>query len=330
VAVPMTESQMRNALRKFGVTMKTYPGRSRPGAFSPVGVVIHHTGSDGGQNSASYDHFLFWEGRESEGIPGALCQASVEMDGDFILGTTGRANHAGKGASNTLALVKGDKAPLNSEISPGSDSLDGNAQYYGFEVKYDGGQPMTAKQYDTAVRGAAAICDFYGWSGQSVIGHREHTRRKNDPGKTAMDKFRRDVDAMIAAVNKGGGTGSTPTPPEGELSVADVQTILTKLDALHEIASGRYVQEIEEARAQSRAALAANAETQAALNKLVDLFVADEAEEDSFDKLTGQRWAQTQDTVNELRAKADETQKQLQAALDKLDKIGGETPADVN
>ena len=308
MAVPMTKSQWESQLRKFGLTMKTYPGRSRPGAFSPVGVVIHHTGSDGGQNSASYDHFLFWEGRASEGIPGALCQATVEMDGDFILGTTGRANHAGKGAANTLALVKADKAPLNGEISPNADSLDGNAQYYGFEVKYDGGQPMTAKAYDTTVRAAAAVCDFYGWSGQSVIGHREHSRRKNDPGKTAMDKFRRDVDAMIARVN-GGTPPAQPNNPEGEFTVAEADRVISvlgsKLDALHEINSGRWAQEVEEARAQNRAALAAIAE----LTKLV---VENEAEDDNFDKLTGARWAQTQDAVTRIEAS-------LKAAQEKLD-----------
>jgi hypothetical protein len=306
----MTEAQWQSQLRKFGVTMKKYPGRSRPGAFSPVGVVWHHTGSDGGQNSTSYDRFLFWDGRESEGIPGALCQATIEMDGDFILGTTGRANHAGKGAQAALTLVRADKAPRTGEINPGSDVLDGNAQYFGFEVKYDGGQPMTAKAYDTAVRATAAVCDFYGWTGGSVIGHREHTRRKDDPGKTAMDKARRDVDAMIKAVN-----GGTPPPatqhPEGELTVAEADRVITvlggKLDALHEIASGRWAQEVEEARAQNRAALAAIAD----LTKLV---VENEAEDDNLDKLTGARWAQTQDAVTRLEAAL----KTAQAKLDLL------------
>lgn len=327
MAVPMTETQMRNALRKFGVTMKEYNGRARPGAFSPVGVVIHHTGSDGGQNSSSYDRFLFWDGRESEGIPGALCQVAVEMDGDFIVGTLGRANHAGRGAQNTLNLVRADAAPLNDEINPGADAIDGNAQYYGFEVKYDGGQPMTAKAYDAAVRGAAAICDFYGWTGQSVIGHREHSRRKGDPGKTAMDKFRRDVDAMIARVN-----GSSPTPqpqnPEGELSVSDVQTILSKLDSLHEIASGRWVQDIEEGREQTRQLIALIQAQDAQIKALTERLAAEEAEEDQFDALTGQRWAQG---ITESRAQSAAALAKAEAILAKLDTLaGGTEPVDVN
>ena len=48
---------------------------------------------------------------------------------------------------------------------------------------------MTAKQYDSAVRWAAAICDFYGWSAGSIVGHKEWWSRKPDPGSTLMAKF---------------------------------------------------------------------------------------------------------------------------------------------
>jgi len=202
VAAPMTPAQWRTAMKKWGVDWAEYPGwttRKRPGSFAPVGIVIHHTGSDSGQNSTAYDHFLFVEGRPAEGIPGPLCQATDEMDGDVIQGAIGRANHAGSGSSRTLAAIKADNVSLTATVRPGPDDTNGNGWLYGIEVKFDGGQPMTAKQYDSVVRWAAAICDFYGWSGGSVVGHKEWSSRKPDPGSTDMAKFRRDVNARLKA-----------------------------------------------------------------------------------------------------------------------------------
>lgn len=212
MAAPMTAAQVRAAMKKWGVPYKEYPGwisRKRPGSFAPVGLVIHHTGSDGGQNSASYDKFLFETGRPAEGIPGPLCQASCEMDGDLILGAIGRANHAGSGSSRTLTAVKANKVSLTAQIKPGPDDTNGNGWFYGLEVKFDGGQPMTTKQYDSAVRWAAAICDFYKWGAGSIVGHKEWSSRKPDPGSTAMNKFRSDVAARL----KAGPAVVKPKPP---------------------------------------------------------------------------------------------------------------------
>lgn len=234
MAAPMTAAQTRVAMKKWRVPFKEYSGwttRKRPGSFAPVGLVIHHTGSDGGQNSASYDHFLFVEGRPAEGIPGPLCQATCEMDGDLILGAIGRANHAGSGSSRTLATVRADKAPTTATIKPGPDDTNGNGWFYGLEVKFDGGQPMTAKQYDSAVRWAAAICDFYKWTAGSIVGHKEWSSRKPDPGSTFMGKFRADVNARLKAGPGGAPTGGTPTTSEGDLTVADAQAILNYLEA---------------------------------------------------------------------------------------------------
>lgn len=226
MALPMTTAQTRAAFQKWGVPFKEYSGwgtRKRPGAFAPVGLVIHHTGSDSGQNSSNYDRFLFVDGRS--GIPGPLCQAACEMDGDVLLGAIGRANHAGKGAANTRAFVGGDNAPMDREISPGPDELDGNALYYGIEVKYDGGQPMTPKQYRSTLLWAAAICDHYGWTAGSVIGHREHSRRKPDPGNCPMDQFRRDLAALLKAGPAGKASSPTrPTPTKPDVPTEDEMT----------------------------------------------------------------------------------------------------------
>jgi hypothetical protein len=225
MAKPMSAAQWRTQMKKWSVPFQEHAGWTtnyRPGSFAPVGVVIHHTGSDSGQNSESYDNFLFDIGRPAEGIPGPLCQSACEMDGDVILGAIGRANHAGSGSASVLKVVQADKASLVAEIKPGPDGTNGNGWFYGLEVKFDGGQPMTAKQYDSAVRWAAAICDFHGWTAGSVIGHKEWSSRKPDPGHTFMAKFRQDVAARLKA---GPGTITVPvTPPKTQIPVTPTTT----------------------------------------------------------------------------------------------------------
>jgi hypothetical protein len=216
MARPMTPDQMLAALRKWKVPFKEYPGwhlRTRPGPFSDIrGVIIHHTGSDKGQGD-DYLAFLFKTGRPAEGIPGPLCQVATDMDGDLHLGAIGRANHAGKGSSAVLTKVTNEAyAGYGGELNAGSDDTDGNAHFYGNEVRYDGGQPMTAHQYRTATLFAAAVCDHYGWSALSVIGHREWSTRKPDPGHCPMHQFRLDVAALL----KAGPPGSTKPSTQGD------------------------------------------------------------------------------------------------------------------
>lgn len=249
MAAPMTAAQTRAQMGKWRVPFKEHPGwttNKRPGSFAPVGIVIHHTGSDGGQNSASYDRFLFDVGRPAEGIPGPLCQAAGEMDGDIILGAIGRANHAGSGSASTLKLIQADSASLTAEIRPGADGTNGNGWLYGLEVKFDGGQPMTSKQYDSAVRWAAAICDFYGWTAGSIVGHKEWSSRKPDPGHTFMAKFRQDVNARLKA-GPGGAPSGNITPPTAKdwfdvATPAEIESAMTKgtLNALRAYGSALF------------------------------------------------------------------------------------------
>jgi hypothetical protein len=240
MARPMTADQWLAAMRKWGVPFKEYTGwrtRGRPASAGPFddvrGVVIHHTGSDAGQGD-DYLKFLFVTGRPDEGIPGPLCHTATDMDGDVWLGATGRANHAGRGSGAVLAKATAESYPgFTSELKPGADDTDGNAHFYGNEVRYDGGQPMTAKQYDGAVRWAAAICDFHKWSALSVIGHREWTTRKNDPGNCPMNKFRLAVDARLkAGPGLSGGSTPAPTPPKETtmtLTNADADLVIERL-----------------------------------------------------------------------------------------------------
>lgn len=230
MARPMTADQTLAAMQKWKVPYKEYSGwrtRTRPGEHSDMrAVMIHHTGSDAGQGD-DYLKFLFVTGRPAEGIPGPLCNTATDMDGDLWLGAIGRANHAGRGSGAVLAKVTAESyAGFTSEIHAGADDTDGNAHFYGNEVRYDGGQPMTAKQYDSAVRWAAAICDFHKWSALSVIGHREWTTRKPDPGNCPMNKFRADVAARLAA-----GPGSTPSKPPAAKPTEDPLIMISDTDA---------------------------------------------------------------------------------------------------
>jgi len=214
MATPMTAAETLAAMKLWGVPYREYSGwktRGRDpehGAWGPVnGIVIHHTGSD--VQSDNYLDFLAVNGRGD--LPAPLCNVSTDMDGDLWLIAQGRANHAGEGSSGVLGhVINEDYAGFVHELKAGPDDTDGNAHFYGNEVRYDGGQPMTAKQYAAATRWAAAVCHHHGWSALSVIGHREWTTRKPDPGNCPMNKFRSDVAALL----KAGPTKPPVTPPK--------------------------------------------------------------------------------------------------------------------
>jgi hypothetical protein len=209
MAKQMTPAQMKAAFTKWKVPAKYYPNWETrgygPGSITDAeGIVIHHTGSDAGQSDAYLD-FLFNQGRPD--VPAPLCNFSTDMDGDFWVGAAERANHAGRGSSATLAKVKsGNYDWRNVTIHPGADDLTGNSYYYGNECRFDGGQPMTPAMWRSVILSCAAICDFHGWGAWRVIGHKEHTTRKTDPGNTLMYMIRRDVAAALTA-----GPGNWPT-----------------------------------------------------------------------------------------------------------------------
>ena len=199
MARAMTAAQWQAQMIKWGLAPHYYPGwdgRGR-GELAPEGIMIHHTASESQQYS--YWTFLFQTGRSDLSAP--LCNASTARNGNLAIGATRRANHAGKGAANVISAVRSSTAPFSGELKPGSDSVDGNSLFYGNEVMYGGTSAMSPAQYNTVVRWCAAICDFHGWSAQRIIGHREWTRRKPDPGHTNMGQLRTDVQNLL---NSGG------------------------------------------------------------------------------------------------------------------------------
>lgn len=170
-------------------------GSGRP-PFLPNGIMIHHVGGD----TSNPDLYasktgVLWVGRSD--LPGPLCLAGVGMQGRIYMEGFGRTNHAGTGDSSVLNAVVNDSVPMDRELRPTKNDVDGNSRFYGFECIYSGGHPMDPRGYWAVVKACVIICRMHGWSARSIIGHREWTNTKPDPGNCPMDKFRRDVQAML-------------------------------------------------------------------------------------------------------------------------------------
>lgn len=211
MATPMTADQLVAALRAEGVRYVEYRSwrthnRNHKGKWGPVhGVYIHHTA---GVSKAMPD--ICYDGYAE--LPGPVCHGMLAKSAQLYLVGNGRANHAGGIAQNAF------DAALNEEpVHPRPDAaepIDGNVHFYGLEIENegDGKDPFPATQYDQAVRWAAAHCRFHGWSENSVIGHKEATRRKPDP-TFSMPQFRADVAERLRHAPSWS-PGQAPNPSE--------------------------------------------------------------------------------------------------------------------
>lgn len=195
---PLKPRQIKELLRKFDVSFHGNLGwethdRNGHGAFSDInGVMIHHTGDDAKDD---LDFRVLWNGRSD--LPGPLCHVGIRDNGVVELMSAGRANHAGMGDGRVLGRVIAEDYGT-APPPPVRDNVDGNARFYGAELMYSGTHKPTDMQLESAVRWAAAICHGHGWTEKSVIGHKEWTRRKVDPGNVSMSAFRILVKAELA------------------------------------------------------------------------------------------------------------------------------------
>jgi hypothetical protein len=232
MAIPLSADRMVAALKAEGVRIVEYRdwrthNRNHKGAWGPVnGVMIHHTVSSGTDHSVA----LCYDGHAD--LPGPLCQAVGAKDGRVFLTANGRANHAGSGDDDVLdAVVAETKLPVDDEAN-----TDGNAHFYGIELINlgDGKDPWPAEQVEAAVRWAAAICRAHGWSGGSVVGHREWQPGKVDPRGVDMDVFRDRVAARLAHPASWTPGSSTPPPAPAktvEQRLAELEQRVTRLEA---------------------------------------------------------------------------------------------------
>lgn len=228
MATPLTAAELLVALKAEGVNVVENPGwktRNRDVAtgkrFGPVhGIVIHHT--------AGVDSLAFCI-KGSADLPGPLCHTHLSKAGVATMVGHGRANHVGTVAENAFSAMVVEAAvhPRPDAVEP----IDGNDRTYGIEIenKGDGKDLYPAKQYDQAVRWASAICRAHGWTANSVVGHKEVTRRKVDPS-FSMDDFRKAVAERLK--NPASWSPGTTKPPVKtvEQRLADLEKRVQKLE----------------------------------------------------------------------------------------------------
>lgn len=164
-------------LRAYGLTVVEVTGwqdRARPGAFDPLGVMVHHTAAPQGKPAPSLQVCI--DGRT--GLAGPLCNVLLARNCTCYVISAGRCNHAGEGRWAGIG--------------------DGNGGFFGIEAENDGvGEPWTPQLLDAFHRATAALWVGTGGAGP-VIAHREWApSRKTDPRGIDMDAFRRAVGAAL-------------------------------------------------------------------------------------------------------------------------------------
>lgn len=203
MATPMTLAQIESQFKRWGVpyrvignpnTHRRDPGHGHWGGVNGIG--IHHTGDDAPDSS---DRSLISRGRSD--LPGPLAQFGGNDDGVIDIHSVGRSNHFGTGDTAVFNAVVnesyGDYPPKTHKHDGSPGGTDGNTHFYGFENYYSGGHSMTDKQYTSLLRACAAICEFYKWSAKSMIGHKEWSDWKPDPGHVDMKIMRRELQALL-------------------------------------------------------------------------------------------------------------------------------------
>ncbi len=249
MATPMTPDQLILQLRKWNVTYREVDGwrhRKRDDEtglrFGPVhGCMTHHTGDDAPD---WVDRRVLRQGRT--GLPGPLAHFGLNDDGVVDLIGWGRANHAGGGDPDVLRAVVAEsytRYPPPPDKHEGEyGATDGNDHFYGCETYYSGAHRMTRDAYRSLVRLWAAVCDFHDWTARSVIGHKEWSDWKVDPGHLDMAVLRRDVQTLLDS-------GEPPEDSPPPLPVHVVAALRASRDyqsALESIKAPKAQDEVEE------------------------------------------------------------------------------------
>lgn len=143
-------------------------------------IMVHHT-AGGGPN----DWRIVQDGRA--GLAGPLSHMTLERDGGVRLLAAGQCWHAGTGSH------------------PRVGTNNGNTWCIGIEGVSDGvgADAWTAAQRREYPRLCAALCRHYGLPADAVIGHKEWTNRKIDPGEWGMNDFRAEVRRHLGGTTEG-------------------------------------------------------------------------------------------------------------------------------
>lgn len=177
---------LADALRAEGCNVVEEDGwksRGRPssaGGFDPYGVLHHHTGTKASASNPHPTLGLIINGRSD--LPGPLAQALIGYDGTVHLVAAGRANHAG---------------PCNG-YGPFYDG-DGNSQLIGWEIDYDGTQPISDAQLEAATRASAAVLKRLERTEHYAAIHQETSSSgKWDTGGVSGDEWRSRIRDQLA------------------------------------------------------------------------------------------------------------------------------------
>ncbi|MBE1492179.1 peptidoglycan recognition protein family protein [Plantactinospora soyae] len=185
---------LADVLRSAGLTVHEVGGwRSRGStSFDPHGIICHETRGSLHSTDAGEIYVLL---NGSATAPPPIAQLYLSRTGDWHVVASGRCNHVRVGWAGPFKGV-------------------GNSGLIGIEAQHALGEPWTDRQYDSYVRGVAALKRRTGWG---VGGHKEHQPGgyghpsvKTDPSFN-MDTFRRDV-----AETSSGGENIMPALSDAE------------------------------------------------------------------------------------------------------------------
>lgn len=134
-------------LRGHGITVHEWPGwdgrgNEGIGQISPVGAILHHTATGYGN---AFQALV--TGRPD--LRGTLCNFAGNSDGTLTVVASGLTWHAGAGAGPSL----GPLAPWRTAL---------NRWTLGLEIVYPGDEPMTERQYITALMFARIATNLFG------------------------------------------------------------------------------------------------------------------------------------------------------------------------
>jgi hypothetical protein len=174
---------MDDALDKFKIPFDKYldwqtDGHGQMGDRL-YGIIVHHT-AGGGTN----DHKVVKNGRP--GLDGPLAHCTFERNGRGRLIAAGQCYHAGTGTH------------------PRIGRNNGNLRTLGIEGVSNGTSWSSSQYPEEYPRFAAAFAVEYNLPVEAIIGHKEWTTRKIDPGNWDMNAFRREAKKSFTG---GGGTG---------------------------------------------------------------------------------------------------------------------------
>lgn len=196
-----------------------------PGGWGPIrGLFFHNFASDI-SDSSSLDYL--YRGDAARELPGPLAQFGLEDDGEWVIVGWGASNHASAGDSKVEATARADKMPLDRDLVPNAANTKTLLApfYLGVEMLY--GKGPTDAQRASAVKGGAAIMEVLGYTGGSVVMHRETHTTRSDPVGFKGYEIRKGINAQLEAWSKPVVTPpptapSVPSKPDESKQAADI------------------------------------------------------------------------------------------------------------